>query len=88
MKETKAPTQKSLPNLGKTLGSKPKLRRYFQAIRLERDLVPSFESYPFSMPSIRHLTRLEFHPSVIFFCRRKWLGKIDFTGSDCGQSRI
>ena len=75
MKKTKAPTQKSLPNLGKTLGSKPKLRRYFQAVRLDRDLVLNFENYPFSMPSIRHLTRLEFHPSVTFFVGENGSGK-------------
>ncbi len=61
--------------MGKALGSKPSPRRYFEAVRLERDKVPGFESYPFSIPSIRHLTRLEFHPAVTFFVGENGSGK-------------
>src|ERR1019366_4459752 len=47
----------------------------FQAVRLERDEVPSFEEFPFSIPSIQHLTRLEFHPAVTFFIGENGSGK-------------
>lgn len=50
-------------------------RRYFEAIRLERDKVEKFDDYPFSIPSIRHLTRLEFHPAVTFFIGENGSGK-------------
>ena len=67
--------QKPLPGMGKTLGSQCPMRRYFEAIRLERDKVPAFNDYPFSIASIRHLTRLEFHPSVTFFVGENGSGK-------------
>ncbi len=58
-----------------TLGSKRVPRRYFEAVRLERDKVASFNEYPFFIPSIRHLTRLEFHPAVTFFIGENGSGK-------------
>ena len=75
MKKPKGFIQKSLTGLGQTLGSKPSPRRYLEAVRLERDKVAEFESYPFSIPSIRHLTRLEFHPAVTFFVGENGSGK-------------
>jgi predicted ATPase len=75
MKKLKDSIQKSLPGKGKTLSSKPSLRRYFEAVRLQRDKAPGFENHPFSIPSIRHLTRLEFHPSVTFFVGENGSGK-------------
>src|SRR5687768_13504063 len=58
-------------------GSPPKRapHRYFEAVRLERDAVVSFGAYPFSIPSIRHLHRLEFHPAVTFFIGENGSGK-------------
>src|ERR1039457_6046034 len=75
MKRPKTSTQKPLPGLDKTLGSKRQLRRYFEAVRLERDKISKFDEYPFSIPSIRHLTRLEFHPAVTFFIGENGSGK-------------
>jgi predicted ATPase len=50
-------------------------RRYFEAIRMERDRVAGFAEYPFAIPSIRHLKRLEFHPAVTFFIGENGSGK-------------
>lgn len=59
----------------KTTHPKTTPRRYFEAVRLERDAVKSFETYPFLIPSIRHLHRLEFHPAVTFFIGENGSGK-------------
>src|ERR1039457_4905826 len=75
MKRPKTSTQKPLHGSDKTLGSKRQLRRYFEAVRLERDKISKFDEYPFSIPSIRHLTRLEFHPAVTFFIGENGSGK-------------
>jgi predicted ATPase len=75
MKKPKDLIQKPLPGMGKTLGSKSSPRRYFEAVRLQRDKAPGFDNYPFSIPSNRHLTRLEFHPSVTFFVGENGSGK-------------
>ena len=75
MKRPKTSTQKPLPGLGAALGSKRQPRRYLEAVRLEREIIPSFDEYPFSIPSIRHLTRLEFHPAVTFFIGENGSGK-------------
>src|SRR5579871_4974710 len=66
---------KPLPGFQEVLSALPRLTPYFQAIRLEREIVPGFGDYPFSIPSIRHLTRLEFHPAVTFFIGENGSGK-------------
>lgn len=50
-------------------------RSFLNAVQLERDLVPDFAGYPFSVPAIRHLDRLEFHPAVTFFIGENGSGK-------------
>jgi len=45
------------------------------AVWLEREMVKSFEEYPFNIPAIRHLHRLEFHPAVTFFIGENGSGK-------------
>lgn len=75
MKRQKVSGQKNLPGLGKPGEAASLQRAYFNAIRLERDRVASFGGYPFSIPSIRHLTRLEFHPAVTFFIGENGSGK-------------
>jgi predicted ATPase len=75
MKREKKAIQSKLPGLPKAAPPKRTRRRYFEAVRLERDLVESFEAYPFSIPSIRHLHRLEFHPAVTFFIGENGAGK-------------
>jgi predicted ATPase len=50
-------------------------RTFLQALRLERESVPGFDTYPFSIPAVRHLERLEFHPAVTFFIGENGSGK-------------
>ncbi len=50
-------------------------KTFLQAVRLERDAVTNFEAYPFCIPAIRHLHRLEFHPAVTFFIGENGTGK-------------
>lgn len=54
---------------------KPLDTRYLAAIRLRREKVDSFKDYPFCIPAIRHLRRLEFHPAVTFFVGENGIGK-------------
>jgi len=75
MKRSKPAKQKSLPGLGAAGEAVPQQRAYFNAIRLERDRISNAEEYPFAIPSIRHLTRLEFHPAVTFFIGENGSGK-------------
>ncbi len=49
--------------------------RYLTHIILERDSAPSFERYPFNLPAIRSLDRLELHPRVNFFIGENGSGK-------------
>ena len=44
-------------------------------VRLARERVPSFERYPFSLPAVRGLHRLELHPRVTFFVGDNGSGK-------------
>ncbi len=44
-------------------------------ISLRRDEIESFDQHPFSVPSIRKLDRLEFHPDVTFFIGENGSGK-------------
>ena len=44
-------------------------------VRLRRERVPSFERYPFSLPAVRALHRLELHPSVTYFVGENGTGK-------------
>ncbi len=48
---------------------------FVSAIRLQRDEVPGFEVYPFAIPAIRTLDRLELHPAVTFFIGENGSGK-------------
>jgi predicted ATPase len=55
----------------------PSLRtkHFLNDITLLRDSVPSFDDYPFSVPAIRHLDQLKFHPKVTFFVGENGSGK-------------
>lgn len=56
--------------------SNPIIKRTFlNAVRLERESVKSFDEYPFCIPAIRHLNRLEFHPAVTFLVGENGTGK-------------
>lgn len=42
---------------------------------LKRERVPSFDHYPFNIPAVRALDRLELHPAVTFFVGENGSGK-------------
>lgn len=44
-------------------------------IELQREKVASFDAYPFSIPAVRELSRLELHPKVTFFVGENGSGK-------------
>jgi predicted ATPase len=48
---------------------------YLQEISLQRDIVPSFNSYPFNIPAVSNLSTLEFHPDVTFIVGENGAGK-------------
>ena len=53
----------------------PTPRPFVFDVSLERGGVPSFDEYPFSLPAVRGLHRLEFHPGVTFFAGENGSGK-------------
>lgn len=50
-------------------------RQYISEISLKREEVESFERYPFSLPAVRPLEKLELHPAVTFFIGENGSGK-------------
>lgn len=48
---------------------------YLKEVRLERDLIPSFDSYPFNIPAVSNLSTLQFHPDVTFIVGENGSGK-------------
>ena len=48
---------------------------YLHYLELLRDKVPSFDQFPYSLPAIRNLDRLPFHPKVTFFVGENGSGK-------------
>lgn len=48
---------------------------YLMEISLRRDEIESFDQHPFSVPAIRKLDSLEFHPDVTFFIGENGSGK-------------
>ncbi|MEW9052086.1 MAG: AAA family ATPase [Neobacillus sp.] len=49
--------------------------RYLRSIRLIKESVPSFQEYPFQIPSIRNMTELSFHENVTFLVGENGMGK-------------
>lgn len=49
--------------------------QYLRYIELEREMVPSFTVYPFNLPAIKNLDRLDFHPKVTFMVGENGSGK-------------
>ena len=49
--------------------------KYAIDLRLKRDEIPSFDVYPFSLPAVRYLDILEFHPAVTFIVGENGSGK-------------
>ena len=50
-------------------------RPYLQEIWLKRDEVPDFSRFPFSIPAVKNLERLRFHPDVTFLIGENGTGK-------------
>jgi predicted ATPase len=48
---------------------------FIHGFRLDREIVPSFEEYPFSIPAIKSMDRVKLHPSVTFFIGENGSGK-------------
>jgi predicted ATPase len=48
---------------------------YLLHLELRRDKVPSFERFPYSLPALRSLERLAFHPRVTFLIGENGTGK-------------
>ena len=48
---------------------------FVRSVALRRELVESFERYPYSIPAIRNLGSLELHPKVTFFVGENGVGK-------------
>lgn len=51
---------------------------FLRYMELRRDQVPSFDKYPFAIPAVRNLERLNFHPRVTFFVGENGSGKSTF----------
>ena len=49
--------------------------QFVSRISLQRDKVDSFERYPFCLPAVRTLDRLDLHPKVTFFVGENGSGK-------------
>ncbi len=49
--------------------------QYVRKIQLNRDAVPSFKEFPFSLPAIRRLHSLELHPAVTYIVGENGSGK-------------
>jgi predicted ATPase len=48
---------------------------FIPSISLARERVPSFDAYPFSLPAVRELERLELHPAMTIFVGENGSGK-------------
>jgi predicted ATPase len=48
---------------------------YLLETQLLRDRIPALDRYPFCLPAVRNLSRLEFHPGVTFFVGENGSGK-------------
>jgi predicted ATPase len=48
---------------------------YLLDIKLRRDRVPNFETYPFSLPAVKELGTLKLHPKVTFIVGENGSGK-------------
>lgn len=49
--------------------------KFVAEVELKRDQVESFERYPFSLPAVRSLETMEFHPAVTFLVGENGSGK-------------
>ncbi len=60
---------------------------FLMHVELLRERIANPEQYPFSLPVVRHLARLEFHPKVTFFVGENGSGKstlLEAIAIECG----
>jgi predicted ATPase len=51
------------------------IKPYLREVSLKRDLISSYDAYPFCLPAVRKLQGLEFHPDVTFIIGENGSGK-------------
>lgn len=51
------------------------ISQYIRCVKLNREKIPSFSKYPFSLPAIRSLSELDLHPKVTFIVGENGTGK-------------
>ena len=51
------------------------IEQYIRSVELKREMIPTFQSYPFSIPAIKELFQLPFHPKVTFLVGENGSGK-------------
>lgn len=61
---------------------------FLTGFRLDREIVPSFDAYPFSIPAIRKMKRVKLHPSVTFFVGENGSGKSTLVEALAVKSRF
>lgn len=52
-----------------------RIRPFLRRVMLEREKVPRFDRYPFSIPAIKKFESLDFHEKVTFFVGENGMGK-------------
>ncbi len=57
---------------------------YLLYVELVRDRVTNPNTYPYSVPALRHLQTLEFHPKVTFLLGENGTGKLNASRGDRG----
>jgi predicted ATPase len=55
--------------------TEPFLTQFIRSVTLKRDKIPSSGVYPFTVPAVRNLHDLEFHPAVTYFVGENGTGK-------------
>ena len=51
------------------------VKPYLRSVSLKREAISSFDEYPFSIPAVRELDTLEFHPDATFLVGENGSGK-------------
>ncbi|HOJ10653.1 MAG TPA: AAA family ATPase [Clostridiales bacterium] len=51
------------------------INQYIRSVELCKDKIPSFSSYPFSLPAVRNMNELKLHPNVTFIVGENGTGK-------------
>ena len=52
-----------------------KMNQFIRSVKLNRDKIENFNKYPFNLPIIKNLDKIEFHPNVTFIVGENGCGK-------------